>query len=370
MIDVGEEYRRYGRSCYAEGAVGASEKLNFQGGRGVLSFSSDFESGNLHSARRVGEFKYELLMSDDTHTRGHTQWFFFKVRTRKCQGKTFSLSIVNMEKKRSLFENGMRPCMYSTKLDAESGRRWERTGSRVRYHATARLRASKKPYYALTFDVTFPFDDDACFLAYAAPYTTYDLDSDLAEMELDPRVRRLVRVGQLCRSLEGREVRLVKLHEGIDGRAGKPVIVFSARAHPGESNSSWVMKGLLDWLVSSEAAELRQSFDILAVPMLNPDGVAAGNYRTSLAGVDLNRRWLKPRRDVTPEVFHLKRLLRKLASTGRLALFVDLHGHSRKHGCFTYGCRPSGWELHLPRALASLFYAFCHLTTGGQFLRF
>ena len=30
------------------------------------------------------------------------------------------------------------------------------------------------------------------------------------------------------------------------------------------------------------------------VPMLNPDGVVVGNYRTSLAGVDLNRVFRSP----------------------------------------------------------------------------
>lgn len=25
--------------------------------------------------------------------------------------------------------------------------------------------------------------------------------------------------------------------------------------------------------------------------MVNPDGVVAGNYRTNLSGIDLNRRW-------------------------------------------------------------------------------
>jgi len=28
--------------------------------------------------------------------------------------------------------------------------------------------------------------------------------------------------------------------------------------------------------------------------MLNPDGVIYGNYRCSLLGVDLNRKWTKP----------------------------------------------------------------------------
>jgi murein tripeptide amidase MpaA len=30
------------------------------------------------------------------------------------------------------------------------------------------------------------------------------------------------------------------------------------------------------------------------VPMVNPDGVALGNYRTNFAGLDLNRKWIHP----------------------------------------------------------------------------
>ena len=45
------------------------------------------------------------------------------------------------------------------------------------------------------------------------------------------------------------------------------------------------------------------------IPMLNPDGVIVGNSRTSLAGVDLNRTYKKPRRDIFPTVFHTKALL-------------------------------------------------------------
>ena len=50
--------------------------------------------------------------------------------------------------------------------------------------------------------------------------------------------------------------------------------------------------GMLDFLTggSAEADALRRELLFLVVPMLNPDGVIIGNYRCSLAAVDLNRR--------------------------------------------------------------------------------
>lgn len=63
--------------------------------------------------------------------------------------------------------------------------------------------------------------------------------------------------------------------------------------HPGESQSSFVAEGLINYLVSDEpeSKEIRQKFVIKVIPMLNPDGVVLGNSRVSLLGVDLNRRW-------------------------------------------------------------------------------
>lgn len=51
------------------------------------------------------------------------------------------------------------------------------------------------------------------------------------------------------------------------------------------------VQGIIDFLTSSDpvACTLRASFIFKVVPMLNPDGVINGNYRCSLAGVDLNR---------------------------------------------------------------------------------
>ena len=64
-----------------------------------------------------------------------------------------------------------------------------------------------------------------------------------------------------------------------------------ARVHPGESNSSFMMQGFLNFIIgpSQQAKELRSKFIFKIIPMINPDGVIAGNYRTSLGGSDLNR---------------------------------------------------------------------------------
>ena len=44
--------------------------------------------------------------------------------------------------------------------------------------------------------------------------------------------------------------------------------------------------------------------------MINPDGVVLGNSRSSLAGVDLNRRWGNPNAIMHPEIYFLKSNMR------------------------------------------------------------
>jgi hypothetical protein len=122
----------------------------------------------------------------------------------------------------------------------------------------------------------------------------------------------------------------------------RTAIVITARVHPGESNSSFVMHGILDFLTgnSLEARFLRHHFVFKVVPMLNPDGVIHGNYRCSLAGTDLNRRWLSPSSELHPTIFATKKMLFSVCKTRPVSLYCDLHGHSRKKNIFLYGCRP------------------------------
>ena len=72
--------------------------------------------------------------------------------------------------------------------------------------------------------------------------------------------------------------------------------------------------------------------------MMNPDGVIHGNYRCSLSGRDLNRRWKKPDRNLYPEVYLAKKNIMEIAQNRNIELVLDLHGHSRRKKMFIYGC--------------------------------
>jgi hypothetical protein len=94
----------------------------------------------------------------------------------------------------------------------------------------------------------------------------------------------------------------------------KKYIVLTSRVHPGESNASYLMHGVIEFLLSSasEAIELREKFIFKIIPMLNPDGVIYGNYRSSIMGVDLNRRWKNPSKYLHPTIYYSKNLIKWL----------------------------------------------------------
>ena len=98
-----------------------------------------------------------------------------------------------------------------------------------------------------------------------------------------------------------------------DQIAERKCIIISGRVHPGESNSSFIMDGIVELLLGDEreAKQLRDIFVFKVVPMLNPDGVIVGNYRCSLTGLDLNRQWANPSVKAAPEIAAMKEMVKK-----------------------------------------------------------
>jgi len=98
----------------------------------------------------------------------------------------------------------------------------------------------------------------------------------------------------LCKTLARNDVELLiitNFESKSEIIAERKCVFVTGRVHPGESNSSFMVEGMIKFLVSDhkDAEVLWNAYVFKIVPMLNPDGVIIGNYRTSLSGEDLNR---------------------------------------------------------------------------------
>jgi hypothetical protein len=310
----------------------------------TLQFESRFESGNLQRAIKVGPTEYDLYLRPDKGT-GCVQWYYFMVRNMKVR-VPYVFNIVNFVKKKSLYNSGLRPLMYSDKeaRSKRDGTGWHRVGSSCAYY--------QKGYrYALTFTLTFKYDEDTCYFAHCYPYTYTDSQLFLSKILRDPERRASCKRRELCRSLVGNVVDLLEISDNVhdETSAPKPSILLSARVHPGETQASWAIQSCIDFLTSSlpEARLLRSRYTIFVVPMLNPDGVINGHYRSSMSGKDLNRVWSNPHKRKHPCIWYLKNLVRELSSRS-LTFFCDFHGHSVKKNVFMYGCNDPGNDTHKP----------------------
>jgi len=253
-----------------------------------LRFESRFESGNLAQATQVGNSTYTLKLHNDVNTKGNIQWFYFAV-SEMTKSVEYTFRITNYTKTSSLFENGMLPVVYSTKAKKQENKGWHRAGTDVAYfknslgkgHSNSVVVTSNEEGYCLAFKYRFEYDDDTVYLAYCYPYTYTRLRRDIADLEaaVDPSVFRR---DTLCTSLAGNSVECLtfpsdavqtapgfladrvakeKARGGeraeesgsespvpaekplIDTR--KPVILLTARVHPGEVVASHIIIGII-----------------------------------------------------------------------------------------------------------------------------
>lgn len=129
----------------------------------------------------------------------------------------------------------------------------------------------------------------------------------------------------------------------------KKTVFISARVHSGETPANFMLDGMLDLLLhptDEGAISLRRHFVFKIIPMLNPDGVYQGFYRTDTRGVNLNRVYEDPSPKHAPTVFAAKQLLLEIVESYGGAgseralenvVYLDLHAHASRRGCFVYG---------------------------------
>jgi len=135
--------------------------------------------------------------------------------------------------------------------------------------------------------------------------------------------------GTVVRSLLGHSLQQRPIYRLDANETSPDVLLIVGRQHPPEVSGAFAFMAFAETLFGNGevATRFRERFRIIAVPLMNPDGVVAGNWRHNLAGVDLNRDWGP---FTQPETQLIRDLLGSLDSEGaRVRLFLDFHSTNR-----------------------------------------
>ena len=117
-------------------------------------------------------------------------------------------------------------------------------------------------------------------------------------------------------------------------------VLLLGRQHPPEVTGALTMRAFLTTVLADTelAVRFRESFQVIAVPLLNPDGVAAGHWRHNARKTDLNRDWGPFKQ---PETRTVRRLLEGIDARGSaLRLMLDFHSTQLTETQLFYTQRP------------------------------
>jgi hypothetical protein len=363
-----------------------------------IFFSSNFESGNLRYAIKHDLNEYDLILRPETGSIRNYQWFYFRVKIninsdnldKINQNPVIKFNIINLCKNKIILNNKTRIlCYYNGQ--------WSRDTKNVYYfpsdipyltdnnnninnnilttnikinndiiNSNVNLTTNANDFLnnnitnnnnnnnqtngkSLNYHtLTFSFDlskittnPQYVYFSYCYPYTYSQLNNFLSTFNNYKNILRQCEIGE---TLDGAKIQLLiitNFNDSLENIGNKKAIIFTGRVHPGESNSSYVMQGLIEYLLSNEpkAENLRNHFIFKIIPMLNPDGVIRGNFRMNSVGKDLNRMWTEENVDNSPSVYFCHKLIQKTLLSRKIYFFCDFHGHSNKHNFFLYSCK-------------------------------
>ncbi|XP_043397904.1 cytosolic carboxypeptidase-like protein 5 isoform X9 [Chelonia mydas] len=329
-------------SKFDSGNLAHVEKVEHQEGEGDVAGNSSSSSSTVSavfgSSLPTADYEFNVWTKPDCaeteYENGNRSWFYFSVKGG-APGKLIKINIVNMNKQSKLYSQGMSPFVRTLPIRP----RWER----IRERPTFEMMETQ---FVLSFVHRFlEYRGATTYFAFCYPFSYTECQEMLAQ--LDSRFEECKYMSPsspldaiyyhrelLCRSLDNLRVDLITVtschgmreeHEPrLDNLfpdeaiprprcfAGKRVFFLSSRVHPGETPSSFVFNGFLEFILREDdprAQMLRRMFVFKLIPMLNPDGVVRGHYRTDARGVNLNRQYLSPDAELHPAVYGAKAVL-------------------------------------------------------------
>lgn len=261
----------------------------------MLKISTQFDGGNIEIIDISDPANIQLKLPKD-NAADFRQWFYFRVQGVAYQN--LGINFINV--KESAYPEG-----------------WEDYAAMCSYD---RLNWFRVPtdYENGILSINHTPLANSVYYAYFEPYS-YEQHLNLLG---NSQSSGLCQIDDLGSTLQGRDINLLT----IGNQAASDLKIWIiARQHPGETMAEWFVEGLLGRLLDDQDPTSRALLDCATfyiVPNMNPDGSFLGNLRTNAAGANLNREWLDPSLDRSPEVYYVRE---KMQETG-VDLFLDIHG--------------------------------------------
>lgn len=244
--------------------------------------------------------------------------------------------------------------------------RWTNTGPVASYDRETWFRLPAT-FDGMVFSFEHTPDHDLCYYATFAPFPIERDEQMIARAQVSPRVR-LETIGQ---SVEGRAIDMLTI--GEPGPAKKRCWII-ARQHPSETQGGYFLEGMLSRLLDANdpvSLALLDKAVLHVVPNMNPDGTANGLSRSNMLGVNLNREWISPSLERSPEVFCVREKMEEIG----VDFSIDCHADAELNCNFIWPsenvptwrpARRKAFELFESRwADASPDYEMGHPYPGG-----
>ena len=369
-----------------------------------IFFYSNFESGNLRYAIKHNTNEYDLILRPETGSMRNYQWFYFMVKinvksdnlNRLNENPIIKFNIINLFKNKIILNNTTRIlCYYNGQWSRDTNNIYyyqndipylidnnntinnmnnnnlinnnldTNSNLATNYNINDLLNINSPSnnnqtnnnsnninnsnnksiiYHTLTFSFNInkiTTNPKYVYFSYCYPYTYNQLTKYILSLN---SYKNILRTDQIGETLDGVKIHILiitNFNDSFQAIADKKAIIFTGRVHPGESNSSYVIQGLIEFLLSDDpkAVYLRKHYIFKIIPMLNPDGVIRGNFRMNSVGKDLNRMWTEENVENSPSVFYCHKMIQKTLQSRDIYFFCDFHGHSNKHNFFLYSCK-------------------------------
>jgi len=210
------------------------------------------------------------------------------------------------------------------------------------------------------FSNSAAFTQDSVFVAAAIPYPVAKTNAYTAALAANPLVQPTASangsfvIGSTLgtagggytdssgRTVEAQDLYAYRITDTTATGPKKKVVLLGGN-HSGESTGSWTLQGMTDFLLSSDpvAVQLRQKAEIFVYPQSDPEGRAAGYYRSGPENPtrNHNRYWDQPVDPNGAYTFTDVNAIRSamLSDTGGKAdVFIDFHSYGVASGLGYY----------------------------------